>query len=120
MYLLIRLTQDKDFLGGVSATQSTKEHNDVVQLLTTNLAKLEGGNWEIVEVEKTATQVVGGMKYYIYGTFKDKKEKSNYKATVTIYSRPWEDFIQRKSNETRLSYLVTKIIIIFYCSGYSG
>lgn len=81
----------------MSKVQNTPEHDEIVDLLKTNIKSLDDDVWEIVEIQKTHRQVVGGMKYYATGIFKHKGENSNYKATFTIYTRPWENFIEGKN-----------------------
>ena len=61
-----------------------------------HIGKLEAGNWAIVNISKVGQQVVGGMKYYYYGTFGDKHENKIYAATITLYTRPWDDYFEGK------------------------
>lgn len=71
-------------------------HRELVDLLREHIGKLEAGNWEIVHIFRVGQQVVAGMKYYYYGTFIDRSENKLFAATVTLYSRPWDRFVEGK------------------------
>lgn len=84
------------FLGGISPIEDEAHKNEILELLNENIEKLEAGTWEIVNIESIGQQVVAGIKYFIHGTYKNKSDNSLFHATITIYSRPWEDFVESK------------------------
>jgi hypothetical protein len=67
---------------------------------------LEGASWEIVEITNTRQQVVGGMKYFAEGKFRDTVDQSIYEAVITIYERSWENFVQGRSIETARHHII--------------
>lgn len=63
----------------------------VEKLLDENLKLLDtgdSGSFKMISKTKVTQQVVSGMAYKIYGTFKPG-EKSEENCVITIWSRPW-------------------------------
>ncbi|KAG5676028.1 hypothetical protein PVAND_005883 [Polypedilum vanderplanki] len=95
------MDQDKQLCGGVSNIEDQSKHEHIVGLLKKHIDKLEGASWEILEIYNTKQQVVGGMKYFVEGKFKDVADNSIYEGIVSIYERAWENFIQVQIHEKK-------------------
>ena len=85
------------YSGGVTIIEDEALQRELIELLREHIGKLEAGNWEIVQIFRVAQQVVAGMKYYYYGTFGDRHENKIYASIVTLYSRPWDRFVEGKT-----------------------
>lgn len=79
--------------GNIKETDRSR-HDEIVEKFRKHIGKLENGSYEIVDIEDTKEQVVGGMKYYCHGLFKHIHENVHYKAVITIYERAWENYIE--------------------------
>lgn len=87
--------------GGISEVEDQERHKHIVDLCHKHIGKLENEKWEIVEIKKTRSQVVGGMKYFCDGKFRDLEDQSIYEAVITIYERAWENFVQVEVREKK-------------------
>jgi hypothetical protein len=81
----------------VSIVEDEARQKELVELLREHIGKLEAGNWEITQIQKIGQQVVAGMNYFYYGTFGDRHENKIYAATVTLYVRPWDRYVEGKT-----------------------
>jgi hypothetical protein len=65
-----------------------------VAKLKEHISKLENDNWDIIQIDSTSQQVVGGMKYFFDEKFKNKQDGAIYQAKVWLYERAWENHVE--------------------------
>lgn len=104
--------------GGIQPAKDSESYTEIKKLTADGVCETENDTcYKLVKINNATKQVVAGIKYTVTGIFKTTDPKAYYILTVSIWSQPWNNFVQSKILSF---YLFIYFIIksIFYRNHY--